>query len=280
MFRPLALATLLLTGFASAPAAAQVVPEVDVTRLDCGRNYANQLNMFSDTMAYPGQTKVLVGSCYLVRHGDELMLWDAGNPDSARGRPNDPSQANVGTLAETIAEQLARLGLTPSAIRRVGISHLHGDHTGQLPTFAGATLLIGEGDWALVSAAETDPRVNTKPFAAWMAPDARRQTPAGDLDVFGDGTVVMLALPGHTPGHHALLVRRTDGAPVLLAGDQAHFTENLETRGVPTFNTDRADTLASFDRMARLAENLGATIVLGHEPSHIGLLPSVEDRAK
>ena len=65
----------------------------------------------------------------------------------------------------------------------------------------------------------------------------------------------MLAMPGHTPGHSALLVRLASG-PVLLSGDQYHFTEAVKNRGVPSFNTDRADTLASHDRFERIAANL------------------------
>ena len=67
----------------------------------------------------------------------------------------------------------------------------------------------------------------------------------------------MLNLPGHTPGHRGLLVRLASG-PVLLSGDIYHFTEQVQRRGVPTFNTSRAETLASMDRFDRLGRNLRA----------------------
>jgi len=98
--------------------------------------------------------------------------------------------------------------------------------------------------------------------------------------VFGDGSVVMLDMPGHTPGHHALLVRLRGRAPVLLTGDLFHFSEQIENRGVPSFNTDRADTLASFDRFLAIARNLRATIVIQHEPGHIRRLPAFPDSAR
>ncbi len=66
--------------------------------------------------------------------------------------------------------------------------------------------------------------------------------------MFGDGKVQMLNLPGHTPGHHGLLVTLDGAGPVLLSGDVAHFRENLESNGVPIYNADRADSLASMDR--------------------------------
>lgn len=97
-------------------------------------------------------------------------------------------------------------------------------------------------------------------------------TVSGDRDVFGDGRVVMLGTPGHTPGHHSLLVRLASGS-ILLTGDLWHFSEQVALKGVPRVNTDRADTLASMDRISRIATTLGARVVIGHEPADIALLP-------
>ena len=82
---------------------------------------------------------------------------------------------------------------------------------------------------------------------------------SGDKDVFDDGTVVMLNTPGHTPGHHALLVKLKEKGYVLLSGDLAHFRENYDTNGVPMFNTDHTYTLGSLDRFKKIAANLKAT---------------------
>ena len=49
-----------------------------------------------------------------------------------------------------------------------------------------------------------------------------------DKDVFGDGSVIMLNTPGHTPGHHSLLVKLPQKGAVILVGDRAHFHENYE----------------------------------------------------
>ena len=89
----------------------------------------------------------------------------------------------------------------------------------------------------------------------------------------------MLNLPGHTPGHRGLLVRLASG-PVLLSGDLYHFTEQVERRGVPPFNTSRAETLASMDRFGRLGRNLGARIIIQHEPADIAKLPAFPEAAR
>src|SRR6516164_9204141 len=61
-----------------------------------------------------------------------------------------------------------------------------------------------------------------------------------DKDVFGDGSVIVLNTPGHTPGHHSLLVKLPQMGAVIIAGDAAHFRENYDSDGVPWFNYDRA----------------------------------------
>jgi glyoxylase-like metal-dependent hydrolase (beta-lactamase superfamily II) len=116
-------------------------------------------------------------------------------------------------------------------------------------------------------------------LAEWLTGPRPAEPVTGDKDVYSDGSVVMLAMPGHTPGHTALLVRLKSG-PVLLSGDQYHFTEQVRNRGVPAFNVDRADTLASHDRFDRIAANLKAQVIIQHEPSDIAKLPAFPRSAK
>jgi glyoxylase-like metal-dependent hydrolase (beta-lactamase superfamily II) len=89
----------------------------------------------------------------------------------------------------------------------------------------------------------------------------------------------MLNLQGHTPGHRGLLVRLASG-PVLLSGDTYHFTEQVARRGVPPFNTNRADSLASMDRFDRLGRNLRATVIIQHEPADVAKLPAFPASAR
>ena len=125
-------------------------PVLSVTRLDCGGFQINDLNAFSDTNAYTGLTKRLTDSCYLIRHGDAYMLWDTGLPAALKGQPQDSKAVFVPSLDKTIVEQLAVLGVKPEQISLIGISHIHGDHTGQAQAFPQAKLLIGKGDWDLL----------------------------------------------------------------------------------------------------------------------------------
>jgi glyoxylase-like metal-dependent hydrolase (beta-lactamase superfamily II) len=268
------LATLLLLT-ASAGGQSQSRPEkmepLQLWRLDCG-SIEVDLSTFSDTGLYAGERRTLAASCYLVRNGGRYLLWDTGLDGSLAGRPKDKEGS---LLKERLVPQLARIGVAPGEVSFVGISHYHYDHVGQAADFPEATLLIGKKDMDVVKSREQ----LASRFAPWLAGGGKVEEVARDKDVFGDGRVMMLGLPGHTPGHSALLVRLASG-PVLLSGDQYHFREQIPNRGVPAFNNDRAETLASHDRFDRIAKNLGARVIIQHEPRDIRKLPPFPQAAK
>ena len=85
---------------------------------------------------------------------------------------------------------------------------------------------------------------------------------------------------GHTPGHHVLLVNLKETGPVILSGDMAHFRENYDQDGVPSFNTSHAETLSSFDSFKKIATNLKATEIIQHDARDIGKLPAFPLAAK
>jgi hypothetical protein len=77
-----------------------------------------------------------------------------------------------------------------------------------------------------------------------------------------------------------LLVKLKTMGNVLITGDLAHFHENYDTDGVPTFNTDRASTLASLDRFKKLATNFKATVIIQHDQRDVSKLPAFPASAK
>jgi ribonuclease BN (tRNA processing enzyme) len=231
-------------GLAAALAIALAAPcgaqesKVQLWRLDCGTIDIDNLGIFSDTGQYAGQKKVLVASCYLIRNGNRYLLWDTGVDGALAGKPKDKEGSQ---LKQLIVDQLAAVGVTPEDINYVGISHYHYDHTGQLPNFASSTLLIGKGDWEVAQIWQA-----AKPrFAPWLAGTSKVEPVEGDKDVFGDGKVTMLDMP-----------------------------ENRTVGGVPSFNVDRAKTLASHDRFEKLAANLKAKVIIQHEPADVAKLPA------
>ena len=267
---------------ARAPAAApaqtaptQTAAELSLTRFDCGKTTTlNDVSRFSDVAAFKGLNIELTFSCYLVKHGNDYLVWDTGNPPASGSAPA-PTAPKL-----SLVEQLAQLHLQPEQITFVAISHYHGDHVGQVASFPQATLLIGKGDWEVLNDPKPNPGINTANFARWISGGGKVEPVSGDKDVFGDGTVIMLNTPGHTPGHHSLLVKLKEKGNVLITGDLAHFRENYDSNGVPTFNTSRADTLASLDRFKQLATNLHATVIIQHDARDIEKLPAFPAAAK
>ncbi len=256
-------------------------PDLEMWRLDCGTLEISDMAAFSDAHLYDGQPRTLTVSCYLIRNGDRYLLWDAGL-DKALVEANVTQSGATLSMRQSIETQLESIGLAANDVTFVGISHYHFDHVSQLPDFAQSKLIIGSKDWELIKQSGSGgPLLDPRPFAAWLGVNEGRAIAiAKDFDVFGDGSVVMKATPGHTPGHTALLVRMPQMGNVLLTGDLYHFEEQVTNRGVPEFNTDRADTLASFERFDTMAKSLSATVIIGHDLRHLDCLPSFPESVR
>ena len=270
MKRTLSLLALGASALVSTGALAQA--DVSLWRIDCGTDPKPRAvnERFSDTFAFPGLNLTFTFSCYLIKHGDDYMVWDTGfTPGTA------PTAPKTG-----IADYLAQVKVKPEQVKYVGISHFHADHTGQLAPFTNATLLIGKGDWDGITANPPVAGANIAGFKIWIAEGRKVEPQTGEKDVFGDGSVVMLRAPGHTPGHSILLVKLKEKGAVMLTGDLVHFREKYESGGVPSFNVDRAQTVASIERLKKLAANLKATVVIQHDLRDIEKLPAFPAAAR
>ena len=247
-------------------------PEVTLTRLQCGTNAApTDVGLrFSDVYAFKGLMIQLTFSCYLIKHGDDYMIWDSGNAPTA----------GAAAPKTTLTQLLAEVHVAPAQVKFVGISHYHGDHVGQANQFPGATLLIGKADWDALNDSKSAAAPSAQFLTPWLSGGGKVEPLPGDKDVFGDGSVMILNTPGHTPGHHSLLVKLKTMGNVLITGDLAHFHENYDSNGVPTFNTDRAATLASLDRFKKIATNFKATVIIQHDQRDVTKLPAFPASAK
>ena len=244
-----------------APAArAAPAPDVRLYAMDCGRFDLPDADGFSDDGAYKGVPKKLVVPCYLIRHPKGDLIWDTGLPE-AQG-------------SHKLLDQLKQLGLTPADIEYLSISHSHYDHIGAAGLFAGSTWLVDprERDWAFRPAARAD-KANFPGYSALESTKTVLIDKDVPYDVFGDGSVLIIRAPGHTPGHTVLLVRFRKSEPLLLTGDMWHIAESRPARRVPRFNFNKADTLRSMTMVEELARAAGARVVIQHVPEDFDRLP-------
>lgn len=205
-----------------------------------------------------GQTKQFTNTAYLIRHPKGDLIWDTGLPDALAQAPDgNDSEAFLMKMPKTLADQLASINYDPADADFISVSHLHGDHTGNMNLFKNATVILQTEEYEGLFSGEN------------AAVDSLRDNESiqlsGDHDVFGDGTVVIKRAPGHTAGHSVLFVDLPETGPVVLSGDLYHFKKNRELRGVPAFNADKEQTLASMDAIEAFVKEKNAAFWIQHD---------------
>ena len=241
--------------------------------LDCGRIEINDLALFDRGGAYDGRQASVADPCFLIRHPRGDLLWDTGVADALAREPNGVAfDTNRFSMPRTLKGQLAELGLGAEDIEYVALSHSHFDHVGNAGDYASATWLVDATEREFMFSEEARSNAQTFPYYSALE-SADTVTFTDDHDVFGDGAVLIVRTPGHTPGHSALLVRLTKSGSVLLSGDLYHLAEARTRRTIPVFNTDAEETLRSMDKFESLAASIEARIVIQHEPEHFAALP-------
>ncbi|HST25560.1 MAG TPA: MBL fold metallo-hydrolase [Gaiellaceae bacterium] len=173
---------------------------------------------------------------FLVRHPDGLCLFDTGQT-AAAARPGylprwHPflrlARFELGSEDE-IGAQLERHGIEPESIRWVVLSHLHTDHVGGVGAFPAAEVIVSAVEWERSRGVAG--RLRGYVPQHWPLPEPvlvdLSGPPVGpfpgSFDVAGDGALLVVPTPKHTPGHVSLIVRGT----AFLGGDIAHSAAEL-----------------------------------------------------
>jgi|CXWL01.1.fsa_nt_gi glyoxylase-like metal-dependent hydrolase (beta-lactamase superfamily II) len=275
----LAMAGALALVSACAPAPqSNAAPDIQLYALDCGRANFSDIGVFADDGSLNGQTRELIVPCYLIRHPNGDLLWDTGLPEALADLPNGltpdgfPATLSVPTR---LSAQLAQLNLTPADIEYVSVSHMHSDHSGNLNMFAASNWIVDEDERAAMFSAEARAGQDFANYSQLENANTTLIEGMADVehDVFGDGTVTILQMPGHTPGHTILRVNLANAGPVLITGDMYHLAESRERRLVPGFNFDRGQTLVAMDRIDELQAATQARVIREHVPEDFQSLP-------
>jgi glyoxylase-like metal-dependent hydrolase (beta-lactamase superfamily II) len=205
-------------------------------------------------------------SCFLLRHPQGNVLFDTGcHPTVA-----EDAAARWGGMAkfivpimppgEHVLTGLAGIGCSADDVDVVVCSHLHPDHCGCNAFFKRASVIVHEKEIAAARAPNAEPM-------GYLAPEwdfGSFDPLSGQRDLFGDGKIVLLPLPGHTPGSIGALVALENSGTFLLAADTVSLRVTLDSNIVPRNTQNGEALLQSLDEVRRI-EARGAKILCGHD---------------
>ncbi len=254
-------------------------------RLDCGHSLANDESVWTPGENV-GRTIEFSSTCWLIEHRKEWLLWDTGVPEAALGDPRGWStlpKLIVYHLEKSLVAQLADIGLKVGDIGTVAISHTHGDHIGNVSLFSNSTIVMQRAEYSWIHS-PNGPNDNVNQLMALarklLGTPKNLKLLDGDTDLFGDGSVILVSTPGHTPGHQSLLVHLANSGFIILSGDVVHLQGNFEKNIVPSLNTSKARSLASMEKVRRLIDVYHAQLFINHDKSQsneLRLLPAFYD---
>jgi len=238
--------------------------EIKLYVFDCGELRFNDVTDFGLSNDETAVREMFV-PCYLIDHPDGSVLWDAGLPLDVAGKGRvEVQEGAFMSYNRSLLEQLADIGHHPSDVDYVALSHMHFDHAGAGNAFAASKLLIQRPEHtAAFENADQYPVFDPALYAELA--NSETLLLDGDHDIFGDGRVVILSAPGHTPGHQVLYINLANTGPLVLSGDLYHFRESRALRRTPAFNTDAEQTLASMDKVEAFLAETGATLWIEHD---------------
>lgn len=242
---------------------------------NCGESTVEDISRWTPGVNV-GKAGAFSANCYVIHHATGLMLWDSGINDSVASMPAGFQRNKVSpryTLRTPLREQLAQIGIEPTSIAHVAFSHTHGDHVGNANLFTNGTLYIQEAEYDAAFGPDAATKWNFEVASYDKLRASRTRRLKGDHDVFGDGSVVIISTPGHTPGHQSLLVRLPKRGPVILSGDMVHLQENWTARRVPSFNYDVEQSRTSMEKVAAIMRDTGAELWINHDKAQSDRVP-------
>jgi N-acyl homoserine lactone hydrolase len=240
-------------------------------------------------------------NAYVIEHRDGLVLFDTGQD---RASVTDPAYFPGGTTGflygrlarfeigpqETLSAGLGRIGYAVGDVKTAVVSHLHQDHIGGLAELSQADIVVSQAEWNTLSSPLPEIRgLMTRhidlPGLRWrrIEPDPTDNPDLAPFrschDLFGDGSLVLLPTPGHTPGSMSMLVRRPGRPPLMMVGDLTYDAHLLETGHVPGVGSRRhlRETTAAVNEIRQRYPDL--VILPAHDPGAASRLAQATGQA-
>ena len=240
-------------------------------------------------------------NAYVIEHRDGLVLFDTGQDRASVTDPGYFPGGITGVLygrlarfqispAETLTAGLGRLGYAAGDVKTAVLSHLHQDHIGGLAELDHADIVVSQAEWDTLSSPLPAMRGLMRrhidlPGLRWHRITAEPAEDPGlapfraGHDLSGDGSLVLLPTPGHTPGSMSLLVRRPGLPPLMMVGDVTYDAHLLQAGHVPGVGSRRRlrETTAMINTMRQ--RNPGLVILPAHDPGAASRLAQAAGQA-
>ncbi|GAC1614566.1 MAG: hypothetical protein NVS4B7_06750 [Ktedonobacteraceae bacterium] len=212
-------------------------PEVEVSFLRCG--YVAIPECIAVRGASPFTSRVITYSAVLVRHPQATFLYDTGLCSNIFTFFADQplfTRKLLGSFQfeQSLNSHLSRMGIANNDIAFALLSHLHWDHVSGIPELPGVPLYINRVEYAAAQLGLLDASnglvrqlMGNNPVKLF---DCAGPTYAGfrsSFDLFGDGSIVLVPLPGHTAGNIGMFINRSHGPRLFLLGDDAETQETF-----------------------------------------------------
>ena len=212
---------------------------------------------------------------FLIKHPKGDVVIDGGIAkevsEDMYAHWGDVIQAYEPVMAkhENCVDQLRGIGINPNNIKYVLQSHLHLDHTGGIGRFPNATHIVQQKeydyafnpDWFAKGAYIR--KDFDKPNLKWQF---LNDTKDDYYDLYGDGSIIIIFTPGHSPGHQSFLIRLSNSGYVLLTIDAAYTMDHWNDLALPGLVCSSVDSANSVKKLKATAKEKNAIIVTGHDP--------------
>lgn len=240
-------------------------------------------------------------NAYLIEHEEGLVLFDTGQDRASVTDPEYFPGGPAGLLyrrlarfdirpGQTLSGQLAAIGYDIAEVGTAVLSHLHQDHIGGLGELSRTEIIVSAAEWETLAKPGAQTRGLMRrhidlPGLRWrrlaMEPVQDPGLSPFQLahDLFGDGSLVLLPTPGHTPGSMSLLVRRAGRPPLLMVGDVTYDVDLAQREQVPGVGSrgKLLETTRAVNALAR--RHPGLVILPAHDPGAAHRLAAVSRAA-